>query len=125
MDERARAQRFCRVHREGARHFQKRLDPPALRDAMVDGEDAVLAGKRQHHRRVEERQMVDRQHAMLARRGDIFLAFDLQAEQHAEQQVEAIAKEIGGQVAEQQHRSANVEQAERGDQHRLAQADEA
>ena len=62
---------------------------------------------------------------MLARRRDILLALDLKPEQHAEQQVERVAEKIGGQVAEQQDRCADVERAESGDQHGLAQAHKA
>ena len=60
VDQRARRHRLGRIERHGAGELQERLHPPALGDAVVDGEDRLLVEQRQRERGVEEAHVVER-----------------------------------------------------------------
>ena len=51
VDQRARRHRLGRIERHRAGQLQERLDPPALRDAVIDGEHRFLLENGQRHAR--------------------------------------------------------------------------
>ena len=50
VDQRPRRHRLCRIERHGAGDLQERAHPPALGDAVVDGEDRLLVEERERER---------------------------------------------------------------------------
>ena len=76
-------------------NLQERLHPPALGDAMIDGEDRILVEQRQRQRRIEEAHMVERDDGVRSRLREVLRAPDLKPVEGSEQDGEKVAEGAG------------------------------
>ena len=121
LDQRAGGERARRIERARVRHAQERLDPPALRDAVVDGEDRRGVEQREDERRVEERDVVERDDAALSRRRQVFEPDDFEPERDPPQDRRTNGV-VGRQAAEEIDRGEEIGDSEAGERGRLVDA---
>ena len=122
VDKRPRRHRLCRIERHGAGDLQERAHPPALGDAVVDGEDRLLVEERQRQRRVEEAHMVERHDRVRAGLGDVLEPLHLEPIEGPEEDREEIAERARRQRPEDDQAGYDVGDAERRDDGRQRDA---
>ena len=78
--------------------LQERLHPPALRDAVVDGEYRFLFEKRQRDRRVEEADVIERDDRVRPGLGDVLRAVHFEPIERAEDTIRKSRNGLVGMV---------------------------
>ena len=122
VDQRAGCHRLQRIERHGARDLQERLHPPALCDAMIDGEDRILVEQRQRQRRIEKAHMVERDDGVRSRLREVLRAPDLKPVDGPEQDGEKVAEGAGRHGAADRERRGEAGAADDEEKARGAEA---
>ena len=91
VDQRARRHRLGRVERHRAGDLEERLDPPALRDAVVDREHRLAFEQRDRERGVEEAHVIERDDRVRPGLLQVVEAAHLEPVERAKQDREEIA----------------------------------
>ena len=108
VDQRPRRHRLCRIERHRAGDLQERAHPPALGDAVIDGEDRLLVEERERERGVEEADMVQRHDRVRAGLGDVLEPLHLEPVEGPEEDREEIAERARRQRPEDDQAGQDV-----------------